>query len=68
MDLAVAWRPTRAFVSDLAVGKDRKSLLATSGDGRLFIMDQRNRKDVQRSDANESELLSVGLVKVYIYI
>lgn len=64
MDLAISWRPSRTFISDLAVGKDHKTLLATSGDGRLFVMDRRGKKDVHQSDPNESELLSVGLVKV----
>ena len=60
---AAAWRPSRAFISDFAVDKSHQSLLATSGDGALHVVDLRGRK-VEKSDTTESELLSVGLVKV----
>lgn len=64
IESAACWRPSNTFISDLAVGHGHKSLLATSGDGRLFKIDRRE-KELQQSDANESELLSVDIVKVH---
>ena len=43
------------------------TLLATSGDGSLTVMDLRQKKFIQRSDPNESELLSLAIVKVKHY-
>lgn len=50
------------FISGMAVSGD--TLLATSGDGSLTVLDLRQRKMIQRSDCNESELLSLAIVKV----
>lgn len=52
------------FISDLAVDEASSTLLATSGDGSLVAVDVRQRKLLQRSDTNESELLSLAIVKV----
>ena len=40
------------------------TLLAASGDGSLTVVDVRQRTLIQRSDTNESELLSLAIVKV----
>ena len=42
---------------------DEGTLVATSGDGSLVAMDMRQRRLLQRSDTNESELLSLAIVK-----
>lgn len=53
------------FISGLAVEEGELStLLATSGDGTLTVLDLRQRRLVQQSDTNESELLSLAIVKV----
>ncbi len=49
------------FISDMAEGEG--TLLATSGDGSLSAVDIRQRKLLQRSDTNESELLSLAIAK-----
>ena len=51
------------FISALVVDGEG-TLLATSGDGSLTALDVRQRKIIQRSDCNESELLSLAIVKV----
>lgn len=43
---------------------DRRTVLATSGDGRLSVIDLRKRTLDEQSDTNESELLSVTIMKV----
>lgn len=52
------------FISDMAVDSEGSTLLATSGDGSLTAVDLRQRKLLQRSDTNESELLSLAIIKV----
>ncbi len=59
------WCLSKDFISDLAVGRNSRSLLATSGDGRLYKLDWREEKH-QQSDSNESELLCVDVVKVLL--
>ena len=65
------WKAGREFISDMSTGKNCRSLLATSGDGKLYKMDWRmdwTKKKCQHSDTNESELLCVDLVKVlFVY-
>lgn len=56
----------RDFISDMAVDESGSTLLATSGDGSLVAVDTRQRKLLQRSDTNESELLSLAIVKVRV--
>ena len=48
----------------MAVDEGGSTLLATSGDGSLTAVDLKQRKLLQRSDTNESELLSLAIVKV----
>ncbi len=48
----------------MAVDDTRRTLLAASGDGTLCAFDLRQRLLDQRSDCNESELLSLAIVKV----
>jgi len=57
------WQLGDEFISDLASGKNRSSLLATCGNGQLYKMDWRGGKFCH-SDMNESELLCVDIVKV----
>lgn len=45
------------------MNEDSSTLLATSGDGTLTAVDLRQRKLQERSDPNESELLSLAIVK-----
>ncbi len=54
----------RDFISAMVVDGEGSTLLATSGDGSLTALDIRQRKILQRSDCNESELLSLAIVKV----
>lgn len=54
----------RDFISDMVVDEGASTLLATSGDGSLVAVDVRQRRLLQRSDTNESELLSLAIVKV----
>lgn len=56
------------FISDMIVDGENSTLLATSGDGSLTVMDLRQRKLEQRSETNESELLSLTIVKASCYI
>jgi len=51
------------FVSDLALASDGMTLLATSGDATLSVMDLRHRKLVARSEDQEDELMSVAILK-----
>lgn len=57
-------RENRDFISSLVTDEDRRTLLAASGDGSLTAVDLRQRKVEQKSDSNESELLSLAIVKV----
>ncbi len=52
------------FISSMAVDDAKRTLLAASGDGTLCAFDLRQRRLDQRSDGNESELLSLAIVKV----
>ena len=52
------------YISDMAVNSEENTLLATSGDGTLTVIDLRQRKLLERSDPNESELLCLAIVKV----
>ncbi len=52
------------FISEMVVDDDVRTLLSTSGDGTLTTLDMRQRTLHQRSDTNESELLSLAIVKV----
>ena len=48
----------------MAVNREGSTLLATSGDGTLTVLDLRQKKLEHHSDTNESELLSLAIVKV----
>ena len=52
------------FISCMVSDAARRTLLATSGDGRLSVIDLRKRRLEETSDRNESELLSVAIMKV----
>ena len=52
------------FISSMVSDDAGRTLLATSGDGRLSVIDLRKKRLVEKSDCNESELLSVAIVKV----
>ena len=52
------------FISSMVSDDARRTLLATSGDGRLSVVDLRKKRLVEKSDCNESELLSVAIMKV----
>lgn len=52
------------FISDMVV--EGNTLLATSGDGSLIAVDLRQKPLLQRSDTNESELLSLAVVKARV--
>lgn len=51
------------FISDMVINEENSTLLATSGDGTLSVVDLRQRKLQERSDPTESELLSLAIVK-----
>lgn len=51
------------FISSMVSDDAGRSLLATSGDGRLSVIDLRKRRLEEKSDCNESELLSVAIMK-----
>ncbi|KAJ3101162.1 WD domain repeat-containing protein 55 [Phlyctochytrium planicorne] len=51
------------FISDLALAKDGKTLLATCGDGTLNVYDITKKKPVKASDNQDQELLSVTFVR-----
>lgn len=57
-------KENKDFISGMAVDDSQRTLLATSGDGRLSVVDLRKRKLEEQSDCNESELLSVAILKV----
>ena len=61
------WHLGSDFISDLASGKNRSSLLATCGNGRLYKVDRRGGK-WHHSDMNDSELLCVDVVKVVLSV
>ena len=52
------------FISSMVSDDAGRSLLATSGDGRLSVIDLRKRRLEEKSDCNETELLSVAIMKV----
>lgn len=54
----------RDFISCMVSDDARRTLLAASGDGRLSAIDLRQRKLEEKSDCNESELLSITIMKV----
>lgn len=57
-------KENRDFISSLVSDDLQRTLLATSGDGRLSVVDLRKKRVEEQSDCNESELLSVAIVKV----
>lgn len=59
-----SFKENHDFISSMAVDDGKRTLLATSGDGSLCVFDLRKRALEQRSDCNESELLSLAIVKV----
>ena len=52
------------FISSMVSNDAGRTLLATSGDGRLSVIDLRKKRLVEKSDCNESESLSVAIMKV----
>ena len=52
----------------MVVDDGRRTLVAASGDGCLSAIDMRQRQLEQKSDCNESELLSLALVKVLMIV
>ena len=52
------------FISSMVSDDAGRTLLATSGDGSLSVTDLRKKRLVEKSDCNESELLSVAIMKV----
>ncbi|XP_072170807.1 WD repeat-containing protein 55-like isoform X2 [Diadema setosum] len=56
-------RENEEFISSLTVGRDKKILLATSGDGTLSSFNVRRRRFDLQSEHVNSELLSSALVK-----
>ena len=61
--MSACLRESHDFISSMAVDGGKRTLVVTSGDGRLYAFDLRQRKLEQRSDCNESELLSLAIVK-----
>ena len=57
-------KENKDFISDMVSNDSQRNLLATSADGRLSVVDLRKRKLEEQSDCNESELLSVAIMKV----
>jgi WD40 repeat protein len=51
------------FISAFAVNADRGTLLATSGDQTLTVVDFGGRKLLDRSEQQDDELMSVALIK-----
>lgn len=52
------------FISDMAIDSRNRVLLATSGDGTLTAYDIRHHKLKVKSEVFDSELLSLGVIKV----
>ena len=57
-------KENRDFISSMVSDDLQRTLLTTGGDGRLSVIDLRKRKLEEQSDCNESELLSVAIIKV----
>ena len=51
------------FISDMDVEKNKRYLVATSGDGTLSAFDIRKHKLKLQSELFDSELLSVAIIK-----
>jgi len=51
------------YISCLAVNKEKKTLLATSGEGVLAAYNIKSRKLIQQSDCFDVDFLSVGVIK-----
>lgn len=51
------------YISAFVVNSDRNTLLATSGDGTLTIIDYASGKAIDRSEEQDDELLSLALIK-----
>ena len=52
------------FISDMAIDKNHKLLLATSGEGTLTVLNVRQKRLVLQSELFDSEMLSLAIVKV----
>lgn len=52
------------FISDMAIDKNHKLLLATSGEGTLTVFNIRQKKLLLQSELFDSEMLSLAIVKV----
>jgi WD40 repeat protein len=52
------------YISDLAVSRDKKFLLATCGEGTLSAFHTRKKKMIMQSELMDSEMLCVGFMKV----
>lgn len=62
----IRWEENSDFISDLALGKDGKTICATSGDGTLAVYDLRKAGTkglVAMSDFQEDEFLSLALLR-----
>ena len=52
------------YISDLAVGNDKRVLLATSGEGTLTAFHTKKKKMILQSELIDSEMLCVTFMKV----
>ena len=52
------------FISDMVVGKRKRFLMASSGDGSLSAYDIRQHKLKLKSETFDAEFLSLGIIKV----
>jgi hypothetical protein len=52
------------YISDLAVGNDKRVLLATSGEGTLSAFHTKKKKLILQSELIDSEMLCMAFMKV----
>ncbi|XP_014672072.1 PREDICTED: WD repeat-containing protein 55-like [Priapulus caudatus] len=58
----VEWKESEEFISDMAIDSNKRTLVATSGEGTLTAYSVRSKKMILQSELMDSEFLSVAIV------